>query len=175
MKAHIATLALSALVLLSAACKKENLSEGTKEGSADITLTLTNGEKVHIKGPCGWAVAMDVPYIGANHADNNLLIFHCSFNISAPPSSTTTYTLVADNQDTDPAHAWINVTLVKNGSIIGWSSTDASGSVTLNVTGKKVTVNLNGIGLKASDGFNANPAPYDAAGALSGSLEFYRE
>lgn len=154
-----------------------------EEGVANITLTAGN-EQYKINGSCGWAVAMDSHYIGANDADNNLKTFSSFFNISELPSQTTTYTLVKapewDEEDNDPTHIWMNITEIRGGNgLFEYTSDDASGTLTLVVTGNKVTVDLNGIVLQPNPGDNPifenlNVGAFSNSGTLSGSLEFYR-
>jgi len=159
---------LLAATLLS--CKKDKTSE-PKQGTADITLTV-GSQQITVKGPCGWAVAGGVHYIGANHETDNLRVFETNFNIENPPSATTTYTLVDDQFDESPSHIWATVTQMQGGSFIEWTSFDGSGNMTLNVSGDKITVNLSGIVLEPGSG---NAAPYNGNGTLSGTLTFYRE
>jgi hypothetical protein len=169
--------ALSATLLMS--CKKDEKKPTpnptptpvTEEGSANITLTLTNGEVYQIAGPCGWAVAGGSHYIGANHSSNNLKTFSTFFNISELPAQTTTYTLVDDQLDEDPSHIWMNITEMVGSSWIEWTSHDASGNLTLVVQGNKVTVDLAGIVLENG---SSNASPYNANGTLSGTLTFYK-
>jgi hypothetical protein len=159
------------------ACKKDEkkptstTTPTTEEGSATITLTLTNSEVYQLSGPCGWAVAGGVNYIGANHSTNSLKTFSAYFNISELPSQTTSYTLVQDQLDTDPTHIWMNITEIIGSSWIEWTSTDASGTLTLVVQGNKITADLSEITLESG---SSNASPYDANGTLSGSLTLYK-
>lgn len=194
MKTTVFILSL-AIVLL--ACKKKEKeqptdpvpSSTTTTGSTTsgpsqtsvATVTLTSGTKATIiNGSCGWAVAGGVNYIGAKDQANNLRVMEASFNIQSLPSQTTTYSLVAyDVNDTDPTHVNMSFTeLVGNGSL-SWSSDASSGSLTLVVSGNKVTVNLAGISLKpqTNSGFytNLNVGEYAKPGALSGTLTFYKQ
>lgn len=163
-----ASLAVISSLSFMTSCKKDS---EPKEGTADITLTF-GGQQIKIVGPCGWAVAGGVNYIGANDANNSLRVFETSFNITSLPTSTTTYTLVADQFDENPNHVWANITEIQNSTFIEWSSSDLSGNFTLVVDGDKFTVNLAGITLDAGD---SNVSPYNADGTLTGTLEFYRE
>ncbi len=147
-------------------------------GIANITLTA-GGEQYKINGQCGWASAMGTHYIGANDGNNNLKTFSTFFNISELPSQTTTYTLVKDQDDTNPAHIWMNITEIRNGGLFEYSSSDTSGTLTLVVTGNKVTVDLSGIVLQPNleDPViyeNLNVGAFSNPGTLSGTLEFYR-
>lgn len=151
-------------------CKKDKI-EDSQPGTADVTITM-GSQQMHVKGPCGWASAAGVNYIGANHETNNLRVFGISFNIENPPTATTTYTLVDDQLDESPAHVTAYFTEVQGSTFIEWTSFDGSGNVTLQVSGKKITVNLDGI---VFEPHNGNAAPYNANGTLSGSLTFYRE
>lgn len=169
-------IAFSALALMS--CKKDEKKKPsstttpvTEEGEADITLTLTNGEVYQLSGPCGWATAMGVNYIGANHSSNNLKTFSTNFNIPELPSQTTTYVLVDDQLDEDPTHIWMNITEFSGSSWIEWTSHDASGSLTLVVQGNKVTADLNNITLENG---SSNASPFNANGTLSGTLTLYK-
>lgn len=158
-------------------CKKDEkkptstTTPPTEEGSANITLTLTNGQLFQLSGPCGWAVAGGANYIGANHSSNSLKTFSTYFNIPELPSQTTTYTLVDDQFDTDPTHITMNITEIIGSSWIEWTSTDVSGSLTLVVQGNKVTADLSGITL---EGGSSNASPYNANGTLSGTLTLYK-
>lgn len=168
-------IALSASMLMS--CKKDekkptpNPTPATEEGSANITLTLTNGQVYQLSGPCGWSVAGGSNYIGANQSSNNLKTFSTFFNISELPAQTTTYQLVDDPSDTDPTHIWMNITELVGSSWIEWTSNDASGNLTLVVQGNKVTVDLAGVTLENG---SSNASPYDANGTLSGTLTLYK-
>ena len=75
----------------------------TEAGTANITLTA-GGEQYKITGSCGWASVMGQNYIGAKDEANNLKTFSTYFNITALPAATTTYTLVADQNDTAANH-----------------------------------------------------------------------
>lgn len=160
----------------------DNNNPPTEAGVANITLTA-GGEQYKITGPCGWAVAMDQHYIGANDANNNLKTFSSFFNITELPSQTTTYTLVKspewDEEDNDPTHIWMNITEIRNGGLFEYSSDNNSGTITLVVTGNKVTVDLAGIVLQPYDGSspiydNLNIGAFSNPGTLSGTLEFYK-
>jgi hypothetical protein len=159
------------------ACKKDDKKSvssptpATEEGSADITLTLTNGQVFQLSGPCGWAVAGGSNYIGVNHSSNSLKTFSTFFNISELPSQTTSYILVDDMFDTDPTHIYMNITEIIGSSWIEWTSSDVSGHLTLVVQGNKVTADLSGIVLESG---SSNASPYNAGGTLSGTLTFYK-
>lgn len=149
-------------------------------GVADITLTV-GGQQFTIDGPCGWASAGGVKYIGANQSDNNLKVFSTYFNIQELPAQTTTYVLVEDDTDTDPSHITMNLTEIIPGTpptLIEWSSINTSGTLTLVVEGNKVTVDLTGIVLKAGTGAsgytNGNVGAFANNGTLSGTLTFYK-
>lgn len=171
----------TALLTLSFCTKKDapGEEEQTGEGKADITLTA-GGEKYTIKGPCGWASAAGNRYIGANDGSNSLKTFSAFFNLQEAPAKTTTYTLVSDSFDEDPAHITMNITEMKNGGLFEYNSTDNSGQLTLEVSGKKITVKLDGITLAPSTedrGFytSLNTGAFSNPGVLSGTLEFYVE
>lgn len=185
---------LLAVVLL--ACKKKDKDQqndptplstttgGSTTGgpvqTSVATITVTSGTKTTtLSGPCGWAVAGGVKYIGANDQANNKRVMEASFNIQDLPAQTTTYTLVAyDVNDTDPAHVSMSFTEISGNSLLQWSSGSTSGNLTLVVTGNKVTVDLSGITLKAqtNSGFytNLNTGEYANPGVLSGTLTFYK-
>jgi hypothetical protein len=156
------------------ACDKDDNNAPTyvaPQGVADITLTTTGGTEFKIAGPCGWAVAGGLNYIGANHATNNLKVFAATFNIPVLPTTTTSYTLVDDSSDEDPTHITMSLTEIVDGGFREWTSFDGSGTLTLVVEGNKVTANLAGINLEKGSG---NLAPYNQNGALTGTLKFYR-
>ncbi len=170
----------TALLTLSfCSAKKEPEPENqTGEGKADITLTA-GGEQYKLKGPCGWASAGGTRYIGANEASNSLKTFSAFFNLENPPSKTTTYTLVGDSFDEDPAHITMNITEMKNGGMFEYTSTSSSGKLTLEVSGKKITAKLDGITLKPTTQNmvykSLNTGAFSQPGTLSGTLEFYVE
>lgn len=144
------------------------------------TITVTSGTKTTVlSGPCGWAVAGGVKYIGANDQVNTKRVMEASFNIPDLPAQTTTYTLVAyDVNDTDPTHVSMSFTEIIGNGLLEWTSVSTSGNLTLVVSGNKVTVNLSGISLKAqtNSGFytNLNTGEYANPGLLSGTLTFYK-
>ncbi len=160
-------------------CTKKNDPEGqSQEGKANITLTA-GGEQYKIQGPCGWASAGGTRYIGANDAASSLKTFSTFFNLENPPKQTTTYTLVADQFDEDPGHITMNITEIKNGGLFDYNSTNTSGKLTLVVSGKKISVNLDGITLKPTTESmiykSLNTGAFSQPGTLSGTLEFYVE
>jgi hypothetical protein len=102
--------------------------------------------------------------------------------ISVLPTQTTTYTLVADELDTEPNHITMNITEMTTGTspkITEWNSSNTSGILTLVVEGTKVTANLTGIVLKAGTGatgfINGNIGAFASNGTLSGTLTFYKD
>jgi len=160
------------------ACKKDDKKPGgsstapvTQEGHAEITLNLTNGEVFQLSGPCGWATAAGVHYIGASHSTNNLRAFETLFNLEELPDQTTTFTLVDDQFDEDPTHIYMNITEIIGSTWVEWTSHDASGQLTLVVNGNTVTADLSGINLEAG---STNAAPLNANGNLSGTLTLYK-
>lgn len=161
-------------------CTKKNDPEGqSQEGKANITLTA-GGEQYKLQGPCGWASAGGTRYIGAHEASNSLKTFSAFFNLENPPSKTTTYTLTGDSFDEDPGHITMNITELKNGGMFEYTSTSASGKLTLEVSGKKITAKLDGITLKPTTGNSGfytslNTGAFSQPGTLSGTLEFYVE
>jgi hypothetical protein len=176
-------IALSASMLMS--CKKDEKkpttptpTPATEEGHADITLTMPAGEVYQLNGPCGWATAGGTNYIGANHASNNLKTFSAFFNISELPSQTTSYTLVGDGSDTDPAHITMNITEINGDTLTEWHSETNSGTLTMVVNGNEITVNLAGITLypETNPGFftSGNVGAFANNGALTGTLTFYK-
>lgn len=176
------------LSILSVSCNPEDNNTGTAPaaqpiaGAANIILTA-GGQEFKVVGPCGWATAAGLNYIGANQGDNNLRTFFANFNIAQLPTTTTTYTLVADNNtDTNPTHITMSIGEVTTGSnpvSTSWNSKSTSGTLTLVVDGNKVTVNLAGITLypQTNSGFytNGNTGAFANNGALTGTLVFYRQ
>lgn len=146
---------------------------------ANITVT-TGSVTTTLTGPCGWAVAGGVNYIGANDQTLTQRVCAINFNIPNPPSQTTTYSIVASasNNGTSANIVDMSFAEIAGNSLLEWSSTNTSGSVTLVVSGNKVTVNLAGITLKAqtSSGFftNLNVGELAKPGVLSGTLVFYK-
>jgi hypothetical protein len=140
-------------------------------GTADVTLTMNGGGTYTLSGPCGWAYAAGVGYVGANQSDNALKIFSIDTNLTSLPTETTTFTLTNDFGSEDPTLATMHLTEIVGSSFISWDSTPTSGQVTFVVNGNEVTVNLNGIALTAD---TENDAPNDHDGTLSGTLKFYR-
>lgn len=186
---------LSAIVMCSA-CKKKETKEETETPVVTSTtstttttttpasvasITVTSGTKTTtLSGPCGWANAAGMDYIGANDQANNLRTLYASFNIQSLPAQTTTYLLVADDvNDTDPTHVSMSFSEQIGNGLLEWSSTSSSGNLTLVVSGNKVTVNLSGISLQAqtNSGFytNLNTGEYANPGILSGTLTFYKQ
>ncbi len=181
------------LILTASACKKKSETTTTPTPSSTTTtttgapvqvsaatITVTSGaQTTTITGSCGWASAGGVHYIGAHDQNKNLRIFDATFNIENPPAQTTTYTLVAYNvNDTDPTHVSMSISEQIGNGLLEWDSSNSSGTITLVVTGNKVTVDLSGITLPAqtNSGFftNLNTGDYANAGVLSGSLTFYK-
>lgn len=172
---------VSTALLTLSFCSKKNDPEKegqSQEGKADITLTA-GGEQYKIQGPCGWASAGGTRYIGANEASNSLKTFSVFFNLENPPAKTTTYTLTGDSFDEDPGHITMNITEIKSGGMFEYTSTNTSGKLTLVVSGKKITVNLDGIILKPTTESmiykSLNTGAFSQPGTLSGTLEFYAE
>jgi hypothetical protein len=173
-----------AIIAIITACNKNNAAPSSSgstnppqgESVSDITLTA-GGVEFKVAGPCGWASAGGAHYIGSNHATNNLRTFSAYFNIENPPTQTTTYVLVADEMDTDPTHITMNVAEIAGSTLTEWFSTDASGTLTLVVTGNKITVDLSGIVLspQTDAGFftNGNVGAFANQGVLSGTMVFY--
>ena len=164
------------------ACKSDddnNIEEEitTEAGAANITLTA-GGEQYKINGSCGWAVVMGSRYIGAKDEANSLKTFSTFFNINELPTATTTYTLVANQNDTAPNHIWMNITEIRGGGLFEYTSSDTSGTLTLKVEGNKVSVDLAGIVLKPSTNSgaytNLNVGAFSNPGTLSGTLVFYK-
>jgi hypothetical protein len=142
------------------------------QGVANITLTTTGGEEFKLNGPCGWAYAAGVGYVGANQTGDPLKTFSVDTNLTALPATTTTYTITDDVLDEDPSKITMHFVKLTGGS--DYTSFDGyvgSGTLTLVVTGNKVTADLSGITLEADD---ANPAPLNQDGTLSGTLTFYK-
>jgi hypothetical protein len=192
------TVCIISLAIVLLACKKKDKEQQddptpvsttstTSTTSATTTpagvasITVTSGTKTtNLSGPCGWANAAGMDYIGANDQANNLRVLHASFNIQNLPAQTTTYALVAyDMDDTDPTHVSMSFSEQIGSGLLGWNSTSASGNLTLVVSGNKVTVNLAGISLAAqtNSGFytNLNTGEYANPGVLSGTLTFYKQ
>jgi hypothetical protein len=140
-------------------------------GTADVTLTMTNGGTYTLSGPCGWAYAAGVGYVGATQNGNALKTFSIDTNLTALPTQTTTFTLTNDFVSEDPTLARVHLTEFMGSTYISWDSTTTSGEVTFVVNGNEVTVNLDGIALTADD---VNAEPNDYNGTLSGTLKFYR-
>lgn len=166
----------AAMVGLLTACDKDD--DATVEpiyiapqGTADVTLNMTGGGTYTLNGPCGWAYAAGVGYVGANQTGNTLKTFSIDTNLTTLPTETTTFTLTNDALDESLSKARIHLTEFVGSSYISWDSTTASGEVTFVVSGNEVTVDLAGITLTADD---ENAAPNNHNGTLSGTLKFYR-
>lgn len=164
------------------ACKSDDEPQikeetNTEAGVANITLTA-GGEQYKINGSCGWATVAGQNYIGAKDETNSLKVFSTYFNITALPTTTKTYTLVADQNDTDPNHIWMNITEIRGGGLFEYNSSNTSGNLTLKVEGNKVSVDLAGIVLKPSTNSgaftNLNVGAFSNPGTLSGTLVFYK-
>lgn len=167
---------LAAVVGLFTACDKDDDNNqipyyAAPAGTADITLTMTGGGTYELNGPCGWAYAAGVGYVGANQSGNSLKTFSITTNLESLPTATTTFTLTDDVFDEAPDKARMHLTEFVGGGFLSWDSTTASGTVTFVVTGNQVTVDLSDITLEAE---GTNAAPYNNNGTLSGTLKFYR-
>jgi len=166
-----------AIIGLFTGCSKDDNNNNVPayvapQGIADITLTTTGGEEFKLNGPCGWAYAAGVGYIGANQTGDNLKTFSVDTNLTALPATTTTYTITDDVLDEDPTKITMHLVKFNGGS--SFTSFDGyvgSGTLTLVVEGNKVTADLSGIDLEADA---ANPVPYTQDGTLSGTLKFYK-
>jgi hypothetical protein len=142
------------------------------QGVANITLTTTDGEEFKLNGPCGWAYAAGVGYIGANQENDNLKTFSVDTNLTALPATTTTYTITDDVLDEAPNKITMHLVKFNGGS--SFTSFDGfvgSGTLTLVVEGNKVTADLSGIDLAADE---SNPSPFTQDGTLTGTLTFYK-
>lgn len=166
-----------AIIGMFIACDKDDDSNGGSSntpsaGVADITLTTTGGDEFKLHGPCGWAFAGGVGYIGANQEDDALKTFSVDTNLTTLPTETTTYTITDDVTDEDPAKITMHFVKFNGGSsFTSYDGYAGSGTLTLVVNGDEITADLSGIDLEAETG---NPAPYNVDGALSGTLKFYR-
>ena len=172
---------LSVAIVTISCNKDDNVATTSGEGTANIVLTA-GGQQFTINGPCGFANAGGVKYIGANQSDNNLRAFSANFNITDLPTSTTTYTLVDDSLDENPTHITMSLTEISTSNppkLTGWNSTEFSGNLTLVVTGNKYTVDLAGITLAPNEptsGFeNGNVGAFANNGTLTGTLTFYKQ
>jgi len=166
---------LAAIIGIFTACDKDDDNVTpyyvAPAGTADVTLTMTGGGTYTLNGPCGWAYAAGVGYVGANQDGNSLKTFSIDTNLTALPTETTTFTLTNDFVSEDPTLARVHLTEFVGSSYTSWDSTPTSGTVTFTVNGNEVTVDLAGITLSAD---TENDAPNDENGTLSGTLKFYR-
>ena len=161
-----------AFVFASCDSGSDSKSSSPAAGTADITLTTTTGETFKLNGPCGWAYAGGVGYVGANQTGDPLKTFSVDTNLTSLPTATTTYTITNDVLDESPTKITMHfVKMNTSGSYTSFDGYIGSGNLTLAVDGNKVTANLAGITLKAD---SANAAPYNHDGALSGTLTFYK-
>lgn len=179
MKTIKTTLLVAFISIFTISCSKDdddNSSTTSGEGVANITLTA-GGQEFKINGPCGWATFGGTKYIGANDANNSQRAFSTYFNTDLP-TATTTYTLVEDSLDENPTHITMNITEIVGSKLTSWNSTDASGTLTIVVSGNKYTVDLSGIVLApntSTSGFeNGNVGAFANNGTLSGTLTFYK-
>ncbi len=170
-------------LFITLACRNDDRNNAEEEnaqpGTAAITLTAS-GEAYKITGPCGWATVAGQRYIGANDSGNSLKTFSTYFNIDELPAVTTSYILVKDMNDTDPAHIWMNISEIRGGGLFEYTSNNSSGILTLKVEGKKVTVDLSGIVLQPTTGpsgafTSLNTGAFSHPGTLSGNLVFYKD
>ncbi len=156
-----------------------NPTSTTGASVANITVT-TGSVTTTLMGPCGWAVAAGVNYIGANDQVLNQRIFTINFNIANLPSQTTTYFIVASstNSLSVPSIVDVHFTQISGSNLLSWDSSNNSGYVTLTVSGDKITVNLVGIKLTAqtNSGFftNLNVGELAKPGIMTGTLVFYK-
>jgi hypothetical protein len=157
-------------------CSKDKVAAvNDEEGRGDITLTA-GGEKYNVKGACGWASVGGAKYIGCRDDDNSLKTLSIFFNVDELPGSTTSYTLVGDVLDEDPKHVTMNITELKSGSLFEYTSTLSSGKITVEVSGKKVKLDLEGVKLKPTTSSpmytSLNTGAFSKEGVLSGTIEF---
>lgn len=167
---------LAALIAISACSKDDDNNNPAPfyqapSGVADITLTTTGGAEFKLNGPCGWAYAGGVGYIGANQENDALKTFSIDTNLTELPTTTTTYTITDDALDEDPAKVTMHLVQFSGGGFTSFDGYSASGTVEFVVNGNEVTVDLSGIRLEADEG---NVAPYNQDGILSGTLKCYR-
>ena len=153
-----------------------NVTSGVS--TADITITAGN-QQLKLTGPCVWANAAGVAYIGANHATNNLKVFGVNFNVTNPPTQTTTYQIVAWNTVKTASNVSIYFSEISGNNTIltEWNSKDNSGNLKIVVEGNKYTVNLTGITLypqTTSIYINGNVGAFANPGTLTGTLTFYK-
>lgn len=139
-----------------------------KSGTATTEIT---GESV-------WETIIDESFLFLSDQTNTNRGLIISFNVSHPPTRTTTYKIVENASEEDPNQIDIVFSEYKTVnnkiSLLQWSSTDQSGELTLVVNGDKVTANLDGIVLKPrliSTGFDSlNIGEYAKPGTLYGSF-----
>jgi len=204
MKKYLIFVTTVAISLLSARCsdKKSATEElgfkNTYDGTINATLTA-GGKEFKVIGACGTLEAgygdKKVKQIAGNHGEVPTRAMTISFVNNELPTKTTKYTIVkakkmGEAPDADATHVtiWIGEIINKyeNGQIVSitntsWTSDNNSGQITINVTGNKITANLQGITLKprtAAD--NPFPSKLDVlgntgafanAGKLSGTIE----
>lgn len=140
-------------------------------GTADITLTTTGGTEFKLNGPCGWAYAAGVGYVGANQLNDSSKAFSIDTNLTELPTETTTFTITNDILDENPLKVSVHFIDYEGSGYTSFDGYIGSGTVTFVVEGSKVTVNLAGVTL-APD--SVNDAPYNQNGELTGTLTFYR-
>ena len=172
------------LTVFFVSCSKDNPTVASAPmatsgvSTADITITAGN-QQLKLAGPCGWANAAGTAYIGANHATNNLKVFGVNFNITNPPTQTTTYQIV----DWETVKTASNVSIYfseisgNNTILTEWNSKDNSGNLKIVVEGNKYTVNLSGITLypqTTSIYTSGNLGAFANPGTLTGTLTFYK-
>ncbi|MFT3795012.1 hypothetical protein [Flavobacterium sp.] len=168
----------AALIGMFTACSKDDDNNNdvpfyqAPTGVANVTLTTTGGTEFKLNGPCGWAYAAGVGYVGANQEGDVLKTFSVDTNLTALPASTTTYTITDDATDEDPTKITMHFTKMNsNGTYTSFDGYVGSGELTLVVSGNEVTADLSGILLEADA---ANAAPLNQNGTLSGTLKFYK-
>lgn len=165
------------MIGLFSACDKDDDSSSQAPiyqppaGVANITLTTTGGTEFKLNGPCGWAYAGGVGYIGANQENDPLKTFSIETNLAALPTQTTTYTITDDALDEDPTKVTMHFVKFSGSSYTSFDGYSASGTVEFVVNGNEVTVDLFDISLEADE---SNAAPYNQNGTLSGTLKCYR-
>ncbi len=177
---------LLAILILSCSKDKETTTPDQNTipaGTADIKITAGQVNKT-IVGTCGWSNVQGVNFVAAKDNNNSTRILNIDFNIPAPPSETTTYIIKsASDNSTDPKHVKMSFTEIVGNTLFIWNSnTDLSlflnKQLKVVVEGNKVSIDLNGITLKAQTDAglftNGNVGEFAKVGELTGTLIFYK-
>jgi hypothetical protein len=190
MKTTFLILIIATTYWLFSSCKKKgtntvqtttqssNVSPSNPTPVANVIVTA-GGQNFTLNGACGWAVAGGVHYIGAQDATVGTRALEIDFNVDELPTQTTTYTIVQnDYTNTNPTEVSISIAEITGNTLTSWKSSATSGTLTVVVTGNKISIDLSAIVLDpeqpSSFYTNGNVGAFSQSGIMSGTLTFYK-